>query len=103
MCFVASQAYDAPYPPADNSAAPNSGNSSRLVGVGVVFRRDGMSGRFFVDRLHPDGPADRSGAVRPGDVLVAVDRQSVAGITSMELHDLVAGPEGTPVELQLQR
>tara|TARA_B100000029_G_scaffold387205_1_gene383172 strand:+ start:2920 stop:4347 length:1428 start_codon:yes stop_codon:yes gene_type:complete len=47
-------------------------------------------------------PAEKAG-IEPGDALVAVGGQSVAGETVQEIVDKVAGPEGTKVTLQIRR
>ncbi len=47
-------------------------------------------------------PADRAG-IRPGDVLVAVDGESVRGEDVSEIVERVKGPEGTTVKLTVMR
>jgi carboxyl-terminal processing protease len=49
-----------------------------------------------------DQPAARAG-VQPGDLVIAVDGQPVAGMTVDEIISLVRGPRGTSVTLTLVR
>ena len=51
---------------------------------------------------YPDTPAEKAG-IEPGDILAAVDGQSVEGQTVRSIVDLVGGPEGTKVRLRLLR
>mmetsp|Transcript_4679 Transcript_4679/g.17030 ORF Transcript_4679/g.17030 Transcript_4679/m.17030 type:complete len:82 (-) Transcript_4679:162-407(-) len=45
---------------------------SRICGVGINFRAD-KTGALYVSSLVENGPADKTGKVRPGDVLYEVD------------------------------
>lgn len=47
-------------------------------------------------------PAEKAG-LRPGDILVAVDGQSVAGMSLDQVVRMVRGPEGTDVKLTIIR
>ncbi len=49
------------------------------------------------------GPAELSGRIRPGDVLLAVDRRPTEGVPPARLLRRLCGPPGTPVELRLAR
>jgi len=71
-------------------------SSGRLIGIGVQ-----MAG-LRVLYPTPGGPAERAG-LRPGDTIVAVDGESVAGLEQMEVINRIKGKEGTTVHLQLQR
>ncbi len=49
------------------------------------------------------GPAELNGRIRPGDVLLAVDRRPTGGVPTARLLRCLCGPPGTPVELRLAR
>ncbi len=49
-----------------------------------------------------DSPAERAG-LRPGDTIVGVDGRSVVDLRLDEVVNLVRGPEGSPVVLDVQR
>ena len=69
-------------------------------GVGTGLRvRDGVAS--FASVL-PDRPLARAGG-RDGDVIVAIDGRSVAGLTRDELIPLVRGEPGTTVSFELRR
>lgn len=69
-------------------------------GVGIFFRR--VDGGFYVWDVFSDGPAHRAG-VREFDQIVAVDGQSVQGLTQEEVRIRIRGPERTTVTLTLRR
>jgi C-terminal processing protease CtpA/Prc len=49
--------------------------------------------------MHLDGPADRSGKIQEGDVLVAVEGESVAGKGLSFLSSRIPGPLNSIVKL----
>ena len=56
-----------------------------------------------VDDLIPGGPADVSGKVRPGDVLVAVGGEDLGERGVSQVAGLVLGPVGSVVTLKMRR
>lgn len=73
--------------------------ANNYVGIGVTVsyeREDGL----LVQDVTQDGPAQESGVVA-GDVITQVDGTSVAGDARYQATDLIAGEEGTQVELTL--
>ena len=74
--------------------------ANNYVGVGitvdVVSREEGL----LVQSVTKDGPADKAG-VLSGDVITAVDGQSIAGDARQEGSDLIGGEAGTEVVLTL--
>ena len=74
--------------------------SGTYVGIGVTLEseRDGV----VVASPIEGSPADKAG-VESGDVVVAVDGESVQGEDLSEVSERVRGPEGTRVELTVLR
>jgi carboxyl-terminal processing protease len=64
------------------------------IGVEVGSERRGLS----VVRVFDSSPAERAGLV-PGDVIVAVGKRSLAGLTIAASRTLIVGPPGTDVQL----
>jgi len=69
-------------------------------GIGIVFetRPDGL---HIIDVI-PDAPAERA-SVRPDDLVVAMNDQSVVGIDSSEVVKLAKGDAGVPLRLTVRR
>lgn len=73
--------------------------ANNYVGIGVTVsyeREDGL----LVQDVTQDGPAQQAGVVA-GDLITQVDGTSVAGDARYEATDLIAGEEGTQVELTI--
>ena len=60
-----------------------------IAGVGMRIQDDPP---HRVISLVPSGPADRSGFIEPGDILVAVDQRDVSKLSSSKIRTLIAGP-----------
>jgi C-terminal processing protease CtpA/Prc len=74
-----------------------------LAGVGLKIERD-VSGRGFrVTGVAPDGAAGKSGLIKVNDFLIAVDSVVVKDKSTTEAANLLKGPEGSKVQMQLQR
>lgn len=73
---------------------------STLVGIGVVttVQSDGL----LIDQVLDDSPAS-AGGLREGDLIVAVDGRSIAGLSAQEATALIQGEEGTQVTLTYLR
>ena len=76
------------------------GLSGTYVGIGVQLEAE--RDEVVVATPIEDSPADRAG-IRPGDVLVAVNGESVRGKDISEIVERVKGPEGTAVKLTVLR
>jgi carboxyl-terminal processing protease len=72
--------------------------SGRFSGVGLTVN-EVAKGLRVADVL-PETPAERAG-IREGDVIVAVDGESIAGVPSEVSTARIQGPKGTEVELGL--
>ena len=74
--------------------------SGKYVGVGVTLENENHEA--VVAAPIEGSPADRAG-VKPGDVLVAVDGQSVRGEDLSKIVEKIKGSEGTEVKLTVLR
>ncbi|HEY1220796.1 MAG: S41 family peptidase [Bryobacteraceae bacterium] len=68
------------------------------VGMSVGVRGD----QTVVSAPFPGSPAYRVG-IRPGDAIVAVNGQSVGGLNTSEVVDLLKGPRNTQVTVTVER
>lgn len=87
------------YRDAEGYEALKERRANNYVGVGVTVTYDREEG-LYVQAVSEGGPAARAGIV-PGDIITAVDGTSVAGDAREQGRDLIAGEEGTTVELTL--
>lgn len=75
-------------------------NSTVAIGVNISLREDGTG----VDILGVSmGSGAEMAGILPGDVLIKVEGQSVAGMTLEQVTDLVRGEENTQVKLVMLR
>lgn len=80
---------------------------TEFFGIGATLQM--KNGLGFVAHVLPGGPADRSGQIRDGDLILAVSKEgdgnfeSVESITLDELVSLVRGPKDTLVQLKIKR
>jgi carboxyl-terminal processing protease len=74
--------------------------SGEYVGVGIQL--DEKNDEVVVAAPIDDSPAEEAG-IKPGDVLVAVDGESVQGEKMEEIAKKVRGPDGSRVELSVRR
>ncbi|HUN61615.1 MAG TPA: S41 family peptidase [Candidatus Sulfotelmatobacter sp.] len=72
----------------------------KYYGVGmVVAPRDNHT---IVVAPYVDAPAFKAG-LRPGDVITKVDEKSTEGLSTTEVADMLKGPKGTIVKIQVTR
>lgn len=71
-----------------------------ISGIGVQYYA--ISDSFIIERVFQDTPAEIAG-LKQGDEFLYVDGQSVQGLTSDELRDLVRGETGSTVEIVVKR
>lgn len=76
------------------------GLSSSMVGIGVEIEAHPQG--LMILKALAGGPA-AAATLQRGDIITAVDGKSVAGISLNQAVDLIAGANGTPVQLQLRR
>ena len=78
--------------------------SGSFEGIGAVLTvRNRQTGEGVeVLTVYSDGPAARAGVQR-GDIFLTVDGVDVSDMTPTDVADLVRGPEGSTVRLEMQR
>lgn len=72
------------------------------VGIGITIAPEEDGQGFEIINVQPGGSAYDAG-ILPGDIIVSAQGQSTQGMTTSDLRDIVRGPEGTTVELELLR
>jgi carboxyl-terminal processing protease len=72
----------------------------KYYGVGMVVAP--RENHTIVVAPYVDAPAFRAG-LRPGDVINKVDEKSTEGLTTTEVADMLKGPKGTIVKIQVAR
>ncbi|MDQ2712071.1 MAG: S41 family peptidase [Acidobacteriota bacterium] len=71
-------------------------------GIGMLIGAQPRTGKPMV--VHPFGgtPAYRAG-IRPGDMLIEVNDKRVDTLSTSEIAEMLKGPKGTPVQVQVSR
>ena len=88
------------YIPADEYAAYVEQKKNAYVGIGVTITA--VEEGYAIQKVVEGGPAEEAGLLA-GDVIVAVDGTSVAGMPMDEGKTLVQGKEGTTVQITVSR
>lgn len=70
-------------------------------GVGISFA-EGIDG-FIIAAILPASPADKSGKLKPGDILVSIDGKPVKNMSLTQLGELSRGDKGSVLDLVVQR
>ncbi len=83
------------YAPPTEAAEDRAGRNGS-PGLGIALMQRG--GAILVRGTVADGPAALAG-IRPGDVVLAVDGESVRGKDAATIAGMIAGPEGTTLRL----
>jgi carboxyl-terminal processing protease len=72
----------------------------KYYGVGMVVAP--KDNHTIVVAPYVDAPAFKAG-LRPGDVITKVDEKSTDGLSTTEVADMLKGPKGTQVKIQVSR
>lgn len=75
-------------------------DDGKFQGIGATLNL--VDGQFTVVAPMADSPAEKAG-LRPGDVILAVDGESLAGLDLLDVIARVRGPAGSTVVLTIQR
>ncbi len=84
----------------DEAAQFNSGLSSSFQGIGAEIQE--RNGNIVVVSPIKNSPAEKAG-ILPEDIILAVDGESIQGMSATEAVLLIRGEKGTPVNLTIQR
>ena len=90
------------YLSAQEFAAHQEQVENAYVGIGITISEDTSGQGFLVIEVQPGSGAQEAG-ILPGDLVTAAQGQSVLGLTTAELRDLIRGPEGTTVPIEVKR
>ena len=88
------------YLSAEGYQATSERRANNYVGVGVTVDSVSREEGLLVQSVAEGGPADREGVVA-GDIIIAVDGESIAGDARATAADKVTGEAGTRVTLTL--
>ncbi|MCX8129085.1 MAG: S41 family peptidase [Clostridia bacterium] len=84
----------------DEAESFYTGLEGSFFGLGIVMK---VSGKYImVEKVFPGSPAEKAG-IFPGDRIVSVNGKSIIGATTKETAELIKGPAGKKVILQVQR
>ena len=81
-------------------AQQNASLDGEYTGIGAWVDTSGES--LVIISPMPDSPAEKAG-LEPGDVVVAIDGESMSGVDPSIVLGKILGPEGTSVLLTIQR
>ncbi len=70
-----------------------------FAGIGVEV--DPLKQGLLIARVFDSSPASRSG-LKPGELIVGVDGHTLKGVNSNKATELIKGPPGTEVKIQVQ-
>lgn len=102
-CYVAATGDDyAVYRTADEYENFNSDMSGDFVGIGVSVLYDRTQNTITVQEVMPDSPAKAAG-ILPGDLIYAVNGETLEDIDYYTMVNNIKGEEGTSVEITLIR
>lgn len=76
------------------------GQRGSYAGVGMTVST--RNNQTIVIAPFPGSPAAKAG-IRPGDVIMLVNDKKTEGLTTTEVADLLRGPKGTKVQVQVTR
>lgn len=86
--------------PASGRGAPSAELEDHIVGIGVEIKPD-EHGMLIANAL-PGGPAAEAG-LQGGDIIQSINGQKVSGATLDSAVDLISGPAGSQVTLEVRR
>lgn len=89
------------YTPNEYSKVLNS-SAGVFAGIGINYIMDDETGYVYVYSLEEEGSAYEEG-VKPGDFITEIEGQTVVGLTSSQMKELIDGEFGTTLEVTVLR
>ncbi|QDT55037.1 Carboxy-terminal processing protease CtpB precursor [Caulifigura coniformis] len=86
--------------PAKTQMGPSAALEERIVGIGVELKTHDRG--VLVMSVIDNGPAAGAG-LRKGDVIVAINGRSLGGLGLSQAADLIGGPQGSAVQMVVDR
>ncbi len=86
--------------PPEKSGAPSMGLENNIVGIGVELESNPRG--LMILKVLSGSPAAQA-TLRRGDIIAAVNGQSVAGVDLNQAVDKITGPQGSTVQLTIRR
>ena len=77
-------------------------SENSYVGIGITITPDENGEGLLIVDVQPGGSAHEAG-ILTGDLIVSAEGTSAKGMTVSELKNIVRGPEGTSVQLEVLR
>ena len=87
---------------AKDFAAHMEQSENAYVGIGITIAAD-EEGRGFLVLVVQEGSSAQEAGILPGDIVVSAQNQSAQGLSVSDLRDLVRGPEGSTVDIEVLR
>ena len=75
-------------------------NTGEFGGIGSYIVQ--RNGNVYISGPYKGSPAARAG-LRPGDLIIEVDGDTVLGFTSAKVSDMLKGTPGTPLSIKVKR
>lgn len=75
-------------------------NTGEFGGIGSYIVQ--RNGNVYISGPHKDTPAQRAG-LRPGDLIISIDGDTVLGFTSSKVSEMLKGTPGTTLTVKVKR
>lgn len=86
--------------PAEPGRGPSAALESEMVGIGVEVKEDDAG--LLVMRALKGSPSAEAG-LKSGDVIIAINQRRISGMPMAQSVDLIKGPSGSRIQLQIDR
>lgn len=86
----------------DQMESYNSQKENAYVGIGITITAQDTSKGFPIEKVEPTGSAQKAG-IRPGDILIEAEGQSLIGAQSGVPSSIIRGEAGTEVTIKVLR